>query len=277
MPRHGLALALALLVFGEPVSATVGPPLPPARPFLLELPLPPEIPVLVGLGGALPAGRKLYLPLIAEEVRRHDLPLEIADAVMRVESGYDPNALGRDGERGLMQVMPPTARLLGFEGTPDELAEPATNVRLGVRYLAGAWKLAGGDVCRALMKYRAGHREERMSALSVEYCRRAKAHLAALGSPLAAGPLPAAEFGFGRVRSNVLVLRSLPDAAIETKGSRQARAQVRGRNPGRALSKRRLIEARIAARRKLWDAHFARLKRIEAKAPLVRDRIMGGS
>ena len=44
--------------------------------------------------------------------------------------------------------------------------------------------------CRALMKYRAGHGEERFSERSVEYCRRARAHLASLGSPLANSPLP---------------------------------------------------------------------------------------
>src|SRR5215216_3943946 len=62
-----------------------------------------------------------------------------------------------------------------------------TNVRLGVAYLARAWQLAKGDVCRALMKYRAGWGEERMTPLSVDYCRRARSHMAALGSPLADG------------------------------------------------------------------------------------------
>jgi hypothetical protein len=37
------------------------------------------------------------------------------------------------------------------------------------------------------MKYRAGHGEERMTPLSVEYCRRVRTHLAAIGSPFAAG------------------------------------------------------------------------------------------
>jgi hypothetical protein len=37
------------------------------------------------------------------------------------------------------------------------------------------------------MKYRAGHGEERMTPLSVEYCRRVRAHLAAIGSPIVAG------------------------------------------------------------------------------------------
>src|SRR3954454_4735726 len=89
------------------------------------------------------------------------------------------------GEVGLMQIRPRTAALLGYDGKAADLFVPETNVRLGVAYLARAWQLAKADVCRALMKYRAGWGEERMTPLSVEYCRRARSHLAALGSPLA--------------------------------------------------------------------------------------------
>jgi soluble lytic murein transglycosylase-like protein len=125
--------------------------------------------------------RSLFLDAIRSEARAHELPAAIADAVVRVESGYNPSALGGVGEVGLMQVRPTTAAMLGFKGTDAELAVPETNIRYGVAYLAKAWRLAGGDLCRALMKYRAGHGEETMSPLSVEYCRRAQAHLATLG------------------------------------------------------------------------------------------------
>ena len=167
-------------------------PLPPQRP---DLPAATGSTDLATPTGAVPEGRKRYLPLIAAEARAHGLPPEVADAVARVESSYNSAAIGGSGERGMMQVMPPTAAMLGFRGTGDQLADPETNIRLGVTYLAGAWKLTGGDLCRTLMKYRAGHNQERMSALSVEYCRRAKSHLAALGSPLGAGAVPVADFG----------------------------------------------------------------------------------
>ena len=49
-------------------------------------------------------------------------------------------------------------------------------------YLAKAWRLAGGDLCRALMKYRAGHGEEIMSARSRIYCNRARNRLVAMNS-----------------------------------------------------------------------------------------------
>ena len=93
-----------------------------------------------------------------------------------------------------MQVMLPTARMMGFAGTPAELASPEVNVHYGVRYLAGAWRRANGDLCTATMKYRAGHGETRFSYLSVEYCTRVRAHLAANGVAVT-GSVPPPTFG----------------------------------------------------------------------------------
>nr|WP_245443978.1 transglycosylase SLT domain-containing protein [Microvirga sp. KLBC 81] len=126
-------------------------------------------------------GRSLYLDIIRREAVSRGLPAAIADAVVRIESGYNPTAVGSVGEIGLMQVRPTTAAMMGFSGTTADLAQPETNIRYGVAYLAKAWRLAGGDLCRALMKYRAGHGEGSMSPLSAEYCRRAQVHLAAIG------------------------------------------------------------------------------------------------
>ena len=123
--------------------------------------------------------------LLKREADRAGLPVGVADAVMAIESGYDPTRIGGVGEIGLMQVRPATAAMLGFGGDAAELARPDVNIHFGVAYLAGAWRRAGGDLCRALMKYRAGHGEEAMTAKSVTYCERAKAHLARSGLPLA--------------------------------------------------------------------------------------------
>ncbi|NNM74906.1 transglycosylase SLT domain-containing protein [Enterovirga sp. DB1703] len=199
--------------------------------------------------------------MIAAEARARGLPPEVADAVARVESGYNPAAIGGDGERGMMQVMPPTAAMLGFTGSLDQLAEPATNIKLGVSYLADAWKLANGDLCRALMKYRAGHNQERMSALSVEYCRRAKNHLAAIGSPLAASPLPKPEFG------------TLP-GGLGPSFAGGTNPQVR-RVAGRLVRVGRVRTARTG--RAFWAAHTARIRAIEARLPWKRGGIMVGS
>jgi hypothetical protein len=182
--KRGMAVAVAVsglwssAVRAEEVSA------PTVRPALIT---PVNLPWQVA------ERRASVLSLIEREAQRHVLPSELADAVAFVESAYLESAVGKAGEIGLMQIMPSTAAMLGFAGSLTQLAEPETNIRYGVEYLAIAWRLTGGDLCRTLMKYRAGHGADVISARSAEYCRRAREHLAALGSALAdAGTLPAA-------------------------------------------------------------------------------------
>lgn len=139
-------------------------------------------------------GRSDYLAIIAREAALAGLPRELVQAVMAVESRFDPTAVGADGEIGLMQIMPGTARMLGFSGSLAELADAEINIAYGTAYLAGAWRLANRDICTAAMKYRAGHGESRFSFLSVEYCIRVRAELAALGFPVT-GSVPQPTFG----------------------------------------------------------------------------------
>jgi len=134
------------------------------------------------------AGRARFAALITAEATRQGIPPDLADAVATVESAYDPAASGADGEVGLMQILPSTANMLGFRGSLAQLADPATNIRYGVTYLAGAWTATGGRLCDTLMKYRAGYGEQTMSLRSINYCRRARDTLAYLGSKLADGP-----------------------------------------------------------------------------------------
>jgi soluble lytic murein transglycosylase-like protein len=138
--------------------------------------------------------RQGYRAIIEQEAKVAGLPPEIAEAVMGVESGYNPDVIGADGEIGLMQVLPSTARMMGFTGSLAELARPEINIRYGVSYLAAAWNRAGKDLCTAVMKYRAGHGETRFSYLSVNYCLRVRANLAARGYPVT-GAVPVATFG----------------------------------------------------------------------------------
>ncbi|HWV51674.1 lytic transglycosylase domain-containing protein [Pseudorhodoplanes sp.] len=135
-----------------------------------------------------------YRTLIESEAKREGLAPEIAEAVMSVESGFNPAAIGGDGEIGLMQILPSTARMLGFVGSNADLAVPATNIRYGVTYLGQAWRRAGGDLCTAVMKYRAGHGETRFSYLSVDYCRKVRTRLAARGFAVT-GVVPTPTFG----------------------------------------------------------------------------------
>jgi soluble lytic murein transglycosylase-like protein len=181
--------------------------------------------------------------IVEQEVQKTGLPADIADAVVHVESNYNPAVIGGVGEIGLMQIRPETAAMLGFRGSAEELAKPETNIHYGVIYLSKAWRLADGDLCRTLMKYRAGHGEEVMSPRSVKYCNRARSHLAALGSPLAAGMPPPAI-----IPTSVLANIQSKPALISP---RDVYAQYRQGTP--------------AASRAFWAAHEARVRAIKAR------------
>jgi soluble lytic murein transglycosylase-like protein len=73
------------------------------------------------------------LPIIQDAAREHALPPNLIQAVIAVESGYNPNAVSRTGAKGLMQLMPQTANRFGVADVYDQRA----NVRGGAQYLNG--------------------------------------------------------------------------------------------------------------------------------------------
>lgn len=170
------------------------------------------------------AGRAEYRPIIEREALANGLPPALLDAVMAVESHYNPAVIGFDGEIGLMQVLPSTARMMGFAGTDAQLAAPEINIHYGAQYLAGAWRRAGEDLCTATMKYRAGHGETRFSFRSVDYCVRVRSHLAAQGVAVS-GTVPQPTFGL-----------SVASATVGNASTNGSATGARARGRGRSLS-----------------------------------------
>lgn len=95
-----------------------------------------------------------YGDLIFASAKRHGLNPELVAAVIRAESAFDPRALSRKGARGLMQLMPATARRYGV--APSELWKPERNIDAGTRYLAFLAKKFDNDLPRILAGYNAG-------------------------------------------------------------------------------------------------------------------------
>ena len=115
-----------------------------------------------------------YDAIIARHAAKHGVPVSLARAVVRIESNYRPNARGRAGEIGLMQIKHATARGMGYSGSAKGLYDPETNIRYGMKYLAGAHRLGGGDVCGTILRYNAGHGARRMNKISASYCAKVK-------------------------------------------------------------------------------------------------------
>lgn len=131
-----------------------------------------------------PADKTRYSTIIARYAASYGVPVDLAHAVVKVESNYRANAVGSAGEIGLMQIKPATARMMGYSGSAKGLFNPETNIKYGMKYLAKAHDLGGGTTCGTILKYNAGHGAKRMNPISSAYCSKVKVQMAALGSSI---------------------------------------------------------------------------------------------
>ena len=96
--------------------------------------------------------RRRLTPLINAVAREAKLPAALLHAVVQAESAYDPEALSRKGARGLMQLMPATAKAHGVYDSWD----PKQNLRGGADYLNELIEMFDQDLSLALAAYNAG-------------------------------------------------------------------------------------------------------------------------
>lgn len=113
-----------------------------------------------------------YTGLIKTYAKQYGVPIDLAHAIVKVESNFNPKARGSAGEIGLMQIKPSTARMMGYSGSSKGLYDPETNIKFGMKYLAVAHELSGGTTCGTVLKYNAGHGAKRMNPVSKRYCGR---------------------------------------------------------------------------------------------------------
>jgi soluble lytic murein transglycosylase-like protein len=119
-----------------------------------------------------------YKPIIQKYASENGIAIELAHAVITVESNYKAYSLGRAGEVGLMQIKPATAKLMGYDGSKTGLFDPETNIKYGMKYLGKAQRLGDGTTCGTILKYNAGHAAKRMNPVSRDYCKKVKRQLA---------------------------------------------------------------------------------------------------
>ncbi|MEP2889928.1 transglycosylase SLT domain-containing protein [Tateyamaria sp.] len=94
--------------------------------------------------------------LIQQAAAENDVPVALVQRVVVRESTHRPSA--RNGPYfGLMQILPATARSMGFKGEPSDLLDAETNLRYATRYLRGAWMVSDGDMDRAVQWYARGY------------------------------------------------------------------------------------------------------------------------
>lgn len=98
---------------------------------------------------------------LREASREQGIDMELLQALIATESGFDPQAVSPKGAVGLMQVMPATAERYGVTGdkkasVATKLTDPRTNIRAGARYLRDLIRMFPGRLELALAAYNAG-------------------------------------------------------------------------------------------------------------------------
>jgi soluble lytic murein transglycosylase-like protein len=99
----------------------------------------------------------LFHRIIVQAADRHQVDADLIRAIIMAESGYNPKAVSRKGAKGLMQLMPRTAKALGVK----DCFSPEHNINGGVKYFKQLLNQFDGDVKLALAAYNAGSRNVR--------------------------------------------------------------------------------------------------------------------
>jgi len=114
-------------------------------------------PVAILVQPALAMTRAELDALVAAHAAANGVPVALVHRVIIRESRYNPGIVGKGGAMGLMQIKTATARGVGYSGSAAGLLDPQTNLTYAVRYLAGAYRLAGGNHDRAVSYYARGY------------------------------------------------------------------------------------------------------------------------
>ena len=98
-----------------------------------------------------------FQPMVIKAANRHKVDPAMVMAIIMAESSYNPKAISKKGAKGLMQLMPTTARSLGVKDSFN----PEHNINAGVRYYKKLLNQFDGNVELALAAYNAGSRKVR--------------------------------------------------------------------------------------------------------------------
>jgi hypothetical protein len=115
-----------------------------------------EVKVQITISRGLAPFRRLSLekirPFILQAAARYKLDPGLIAAIVKAESAFDPRAVSWAGARGLMQLMPSTARLMGVEDSFD----PESNIMGGSKYLRAMLDRFDENISLAVAAYNCG-------------------------------------------------------------------------------------------------------------------------
>ena len=147
---------------------------------------------------------------------QQSLPPELVHSVIKTESNYNPNAVSPKGARGLMQLVPSTARRFGV----DDPSNPVQNLQGGAKYLKYLLNLYQGNESLALAAYNAGEQSvARYGGVppfpeTQRYVVTVKQRVAQARKPVAGKPAPAKPPAADSAAGNHVIEIVLPDGSV---------------------------------------------------------------
>ena len=93
-----------------------------------------------------------YDNIIEKKAEKYSLSSKLIKSMIKQESNFNPKAVSLKGAKGLMQLMPETAGLLGVKN----VFNPEENIDAGVKYFKMMLSRFDGDIEKALAAYNAG-------------------------------------------------------------------------------------------------------------------------
>jgi Transglycosylase SLT domain len=208
-----------------------------------------------------------YDHLVAKHASTYGVPESLVRRVIHIESKGNPRVVS-SGNYGLMQIRLGTARAMGYGGDANGLLDADTNMTYAVRYLAGAYRAAGGNQDQAIRNYQRGFYDKAKAQGFSPYA-------APSALPQAAAPdptiLPRQQ---ETVRQQVAEKQQLErHAMLEARIEQQKVAEEERMTQRRAALQARVDQQKAAEQARAAQRHVALQERIDRQKALQQKLI----
>ena len=205
--------------------------------------------------------------LVAKHAAAHGVPESLVRRVIHIESKGNPRVVN-SGNYGLMQIRLGTARAMGYGGGAQGLLDADTNMSYAVRYLAGAYRAAGGNAEQAIRNYQRGYYDKAKAQGFSPYAVAAVPPQAAAPDPTMLRRQPAIE----RRRAAEQERREQRQAMLQARVEQQRAAEQERIARRQAMLQERIDRQHAIEQQRIERAKAAEQKRIEARQAMLQQQ-----